>query len=901
MRQFVTRLCGFFRKAALDRQLEQELQFHLDMEAEQNRGRGMTEEDAASAARRAFGGLAQIKEIYREQRGLQMLETLLKDLQYGFRMIRRSPGFTTIAVLSLALGIGANTAIFTLIDAVMLRSLPVQAPQELVSVGDAARPGGLSNGSTPRVDLFSYPMYQRLRAQNRVFNGLMASGRSGRVDANIGDSGSELVRARLVSGNYFEVLGVPALVGRTFTSDEDRTPGARPVVVISFDYWKTRFAGDPAIPGRALRLNGAVFKIIGIGPPDFTGEVVGAATDVFIPLSMQAQVNPGDPRLADRNASWLLLMGRLKPGMSLAGARAEMTTLVRQALIDYAGAISAERRRDMQMETVEVEAGGKGFSGLRQRVSQPLVTLMIVVGLVLLIACGNVANLLLARATSRQKEISVRLAVGASRSRVIRQLLTESALLSAMGGAAGLLLALWGSDILLRLASNTADPIPLNVRPNGLVLLFTAAISILTGMVFGLVPAIRSTRVELAPALKENSRSLSGSGLQLSKLLVIGQVALSLLLLVGAGLFIRSLVNLETLDVGYSRANLVLLRADPGASGYPAAQQLPMVARLVERLRSVPGVLGATVSENGIFSGTESSTDELRFEGFNSTRKEDLSSRFDAVGPHYFQVVGVPLLAGREFDERDKVGTAGVVILNDAMARFYFGNHSPIGKSMSNGDDHYTIVGVVKDMKARDLRGNAERRFYVPLYEEKDRIDSFNFEIRTRGDAARMLLEIRQAVQSFDRNLKVLSLEPVSLLIDRSISEERLIAQLCGFFGVLALLLAATGLYGVMAYATSRRTNEIGLRMALGAGRREVIGMVVRETLLLVALGIAIGLPATLAATRLVGARLVGLSANDPPTIAVATVLMLIVAAIAGFGPAQRASRIDPMEALRQE
>ena len=553
------------------------------------------------------------------------------------------------------------------------------------------------------------------------------------------------------------------------------------------------------------------------------------------------------------------------------------------------------------MQTVEVQPAAKGFSAVRKRVAQPLVTLMFIVGLVLLIACGNVANLLLARATARQREISVRLAVGASRSRLIRQLLTESALLAVMGGAVGLLLAWWGSGLLLRLASGGPDPIPLDVRPDGVVLLFAAGVSVLTAILFGLVPALRSTRVDLAPALKETTRSLSGGGFRLGKLLVIGQVALSLLLLVAAGLFIRSLVNMQTLDVGYSRANLVLLQADPGASGYPTAQQLPMVERLIQRLRSVPGVLGVTVSENGIFSGTDSSTDDLQVDGFSPARKEDLTSSFDAVGPHYFQVVGVPVVAGRDFDERDKIGGPGIAIVNDTLARFYFGNHDPLGKSMRNGDDRYTIVGLVKDMKERNLKGQTERRFYIPLFQEKDRIDTFKFEIRTRDDASRMVQSIRRETLSFDRNLKILSVEPVSVLIDRSISEERLIAQLSGFFGILALLLAATGLYGVMAYATSRRTNEIGIRMALGAGRAEVIRMVLRETLLLVVLGVAIGLPVAFAVTRLVAATLVGLSASDPPTFGVATVLMLFVAVIAGLAPAQRASRIDPMAALRQE
>lgn len=829
-----------------------------------------------------------------------MVEVVLKDLQYGVRMIRRSPGFTAVALLSLALGIGANTTIFTLIDAVMLQSLPVRSPHELVSVGDPSRPMALRNGG-PMANIFSYPLYKRLRDQNRVFIGLLASGHAKHVDVAVGDGGSEQIHGRLVSGNYFEVLGVSPVLGRTFPAEEDRTPGTSPVIVISYEYWANHFARDPGILGRTLRLNGSPFTVIGVGPLYFNGDVVGSPTDIWIPLSMQAQLNRGDPRLDRRDSNWLLLMGRLKPGVAVAQARAEITTLVHEAIIDYEGAtLSPDKLRDIRSEPVNVQRGAKGFSLIRKRVSRQLLTLMIVVGFVLLIACANVANLLLARATARQREISVRLAMGASRSRLIRQLLTESVLLAMMGGAVGLLLAWCGSGLLLRLASTGPEPIALDVSPNIAVLAFTVGASCLTGILFGLIPALQSTHIDLVPSLKENARILTGGGTQLGKLLVIGQVALSLLLLVGAGLFIRSLIKLDTMDVGYSRTHLVLLQIDPDASGSSASQQVPLLRSLIDRLRSVPGVSDVTVSENGLFTGIDSSV-PIRIESFTPTRKEDMTCAFDQVGPRYFQVLGVPILAGRDFDQRDNARAPLVTIINDAMAQFYFRKENPIGKQILNGNDRYSIVGVVKDTKERNLKGQTERRFYAPLLQTTDRINPFNFEIRTRVDATQMISSIRHDVHVFDRNLKALSIAPVGLLMNESISDERLIAQLCGFFGALAFFLAATGLYGVMAYATSRRANEIGLRMALGAERRDVIWMVLRQALLVVAVGIAIGLPIALGATRLIAAMLADVSATDPATIALAVFMMLIMGFFAGFVPATRASRIDPVAALRQE
>ncbi|HLJ50553.1 MAG TPA: ABC transporter permease [Bryobacteraceae bacterium] len=904
LRRFLLRLWSQSRQSALDRQLEQELRFHLEMEAETNRKRGMNATDAWSAAQRSFGGTEQIKESYRDRRGLPMVETTLKDLRYAFRAIRKSPGFTSIVVISLALGIGANTAVFTLIDAVMLRSLPVRSPEELVSVGDASRPTALLRGG-PMANLFSCPLYRRLRDENHVFTGLLASGQTGRLDVGAGSDETEKTRGRLVSANYFQVLGVTPIVGRTFYPDEDRAPGISPVVVISFDYWVNHFGRDPKIPGSTLRINGSTFTVIGVAPPHFSGEVVGSPADIWIPLSMQALVNPGDARLDRRDTNWLLCIGRLKPGVSIQRARAETVTLVQNALVDYENAAgSPDKLREIRSEQVDIASGSRGLSWIRKNDSSLLFTLMAMVGLVLLIACANAANLLLARGASRQREISLRMALGAGRARVIRQLLTESALLAAAAGITGVLLAGWGSRLLSQLASAASGPNPIpfevDVHPNMTVLGFNAVISVLTAILFGLAPALRSTRVDITPALKENARSVSQGRWHWGRVLVVAQLALCAVIVTGAGLFLRSMAHLNSVDVGYSRRNVLVISADLAGSGYPPSQRVPVSRRLVEHLRSLPGVAGVTVSQNGIFSRLDSSTDILQVEGFVPTRKDDSSSSFDQVGPHYFQVLGVPIKAGREFDERENVSASTPVVLNETMARFYFGNGDPLGKHLLNGGDRYTVIGVVKDMKENSLKSKTERRFYGPLFQSDDTFRTLNFEVKTLGAAAPMIAAIRREIQSFDPGLKVSGIDPVNILIDQDIGGDRVIAELSRFFGVLVLLLVAYGLYGVISYTTGRRTNEIGLRMAIGADRRDVMRMVLGETMMLICTGLAIGLPAAMAVSRLIASTLAGVSPNDPLTLAAVILVMLAVGLFAGVVPAARASRIDPMAALRE-
>jgi predicted permease len=622
---------------------------------------------------------------------------------------------------------------------------------------------------------------------------------------------------------------------------------------------------------------------------------------------MQSQIMPGREWLNDVRRSWLQMMVRLKPGIAKQPARAATDVLVKQILIDQEGPNGrAEEVRDIRQAKIAFETGATGFSRLRANFSEPLMILMSVVGLVLLIACANVANLLLARATARQREISVRLALGATRARLIRQLLAESVLLSACGALLGLLLAQWGSRLLLLLVNR--DGVPLALHLDLRVLGFTAAVATLTGILFGLGPALRATRIQINSVLKEGSRGLTSSGAKLSlgKLLVVAQVALSLLLLIGAGLFVRSLANLRHVDVGYERDHILMMTVDATAAGYKGPRATQLWRQIMANVSRVPGVRSATFSENGLFSGSESGFG-IEAEGFQAANDRDKGSAFDEVGPGYFETVGISVVKGRALDEKDNEASPKVAWINQASARFYFKSADPIGKHISyelrRGEKVVReVVGVVKDVRDHSLTQEVRRRFYLPAYQPfTDPLGWVNLEIRTRAEPGAMSAAVRAAVQSVDRTLPITDLHPLSMNIDAQMTQERMIAQLSAFFGALALLLAAIGLYGVMSYAMARRTNEIGIRMALGAQPGAVLAMVLRETLVLVGLGLALGLPAALGLTRLVASRLFGLTPYDPATVAIAVVVLVGVAALAGYLPARKAAGLNPVTALRYE
>jgi predicted permease len=908
--KLLLRLRSLFRRERIDHELDDELHFHLEQQIEEKLAAGLTPEEAQYAARRTIGGLAQIQEECRDMRRVNWIADFLQDVRYGLRMMRRSPTFTGVAVLSLALGIGANTAIFTLIDAVLIKMLPVKNPEKLVVISwgakDWPRIVTSHRGSSDRINghvsasSFSYPTFQQFRAHKQVFSDVFAFAELEQVNVSVGGH-AEMASGHLVSGNYFSGLGVQALAGRTFI-DQDDEVGAAPTAVISFRFWNHRFGLDPSAVGKAIAVNGAPFTIIGVTPREFFGVSSGNAPDLFIPVAMQPRVAPfwaeEYPSLFHATgACWLRAMGRLKPGVSELQARGALDVVFRQSIT--AGLSSLPPKE--QVPTIELSPGSKGLNDLRSEFSQPLFILMTVVVLVLLIACANVANLLLARATARQKETAVRLALGAGRPRLIRQLLTESVLLAIIGGTLGLALASRGGNLLLTLVSRGETPLALNLQPDVRVLVFCLAISLLAGILFGLAPALRGTRVDLTPSLKVTAGSLGArfgrSRLRLGKVLVASQVAMSLLLLIGAGLFVRSLQKLNSIDLGFNRHNLLLFSIDGTASGYKDVRLRNVYKEIQARLQGIPGVRSVSLSRHRLIGGG-ASIGGVDVPGYKPRPNEEMSSWMNWVGPGFFETMGIRILVGRGLTARDGESGSKVVVINEAFARHYFPNEAPVGKRV--GDDT-EIVGVAKDAKFDGVRRETTPTIYLPYLQHLEAMGQMSFELRTAGNPTTIVPDVRRAVASVDGNLPLFGVKTQVQQIDDSLFEEHLFAKLVSCFGLLALLLAAIGLYGVMSFAVARRTSEIGIRVALGAQQGQVLWMVLRETMQLVAAGLCVGLPAALASTRLIRNQLFGLKPSDPFTISVATVVLVAVAVLAGYLPARRAARTDPMVALRYE
>ena len=903
----------------VERDVDTELAFHIDMRIRRLVERGMDPAAARAQALRQFGDWdtvrAEMLDIdYQQEKTVKRanyLAELRQDVTYALRSLRNNAGFALVIVLSLAIGIGANTAIFTLIDALLLRPLPVPNAGELVVIGDSRRTNSASDGSL-RSDLFSHLAYLELRKETRFFTGLVAAGRSGRLDVVIPDSarssqtgaaGDEHPRGRLVSGNYFTVLGVPMALGRPITIDDDRVVNGAAVAVLSHSYWQRRFAGDRNIVGRAITVNRMPFTVIGVAPPGFTGEVVGRMTDIWMPLTMQPALTSRD-WLKSPTQSWLLLIGRRKPGVTLVQVQSAYPTLVRQAVIGTAP--DAHGVSSILKDEVKVESGARGISGIRAIYAEPLNTLMAAVALVLLVVCANVANLLLARGAARSRELSVRMALGAGRIRLVRQLLTENLIVAALGGAVGLVLANWGSKVLLRIADGGPGSVPLDTRLDVRVLTFTVLVTGVTAILFGLIPALRATRVELAATLRSHSRGTTGGLLGapgrvgVGKLLVVGQVALSLTLLVGTSMLVRSTRALSTIDSGLARDRLLIVTIDAAPTGLDSDRLAQLSRELLERVRRIPGVTQASFSENGIFSGTESFTN-LQVQGFTPRTEADTNSNYDRVGPGYFKAIGARFIEGRDIAESDNEHAPPVAVINQTMASFYFPKGHALGSRLKVDSTTYEIVGVIADTRDHELRQAPARRLYLPVFQTTGMPTEFTYELLASGDPAKLVAAARRELTAANASVVVLDNEPLTSLMRQSISQDLLVAQVASFFGTLALALAALGLYGVMMYATLRRTSEFGLRMALGADARRVRRMVLSEAMRLVIGGTIVGVPLAIATTRLLRNQLFGVELVDVPSFVVALGVLAASAAIAGYVPASRAARVGPLEALRSE
>jgi predicted permease len=850
------------------------------------------------------------------------MSNLWGDLRYAFRSLRKAPVFTAVAVLSLALGIGANTAIFTLLDQILLRLLPVKDAKQLTLLTMRGRHYGSNWGG----NAISYPMYRDFKDRNSVYSVMFC--RFVRQLSLSFEGHTELTLGELVSGTYFPGLGVGAALGRTLNENDDITPSGHPVAVLSYDYWKTRFGGDSQVVGKKIIVNGNNMTIVGVAQEGFDGVELGSAAKIFVPVMMQPDLMPLNKEfLKDRRTRWVQAFGRLKPGVNEAQAKAAlqpiMNAMLQQEVQEAAFSNASQFTRDEFLKcTIDVLPGSQGRSYFRRQLTTPLWVLMAITGTVLLIACANLANLLLARATGRYKEMAIRLAMGASRGRIISQLLTESLLLSFLGGAAGIVFALWADQLLMAAyLPSDSQGLKIATTPDLRILLFTIAVTMLTGLLFGLAPALQATKPDVAPTLKDQAGAVVGGGNSvLRKTLVAAQVTLSLLLLIGAGLFVKSLGNLRALGPGFPAERLIGFQIDPGMTGYTAERAKIFFRSLTESLGTLPGVQSVGLAAVRILEGNEWDN-SATVEGYTPPRAGDHPEPFmNSISPNYFATMGVPIVQGRDFTEKDTQRVLhmkgrpprnedyyvpATIIVNETFAKKYFAGRSPIGRHLGMGIDPGTkldmeIIGVVKDFKYTSLRDDIPEQAFQPYLADKY-LSGMTVYLRTTADPNQLFSAVRAKVRELDSSIPVYAMRTTDQQISNSLSTERLIASLSAVFGFLATLLATIGLYGVMAYTVARRTREIGIRMALGAAQGKVVWMVMKEVLILVALGVGLGLPAAFGLTRFVRSQLFGIAPNDPSTLVMAAVGLAVIACAAGYIPALRASRVDPILALRYE
>jgi predicted permease len=923
-----------------DEELSEEIRAHIAMAAREREERGESGDDARAAARREFGNVGLVKETTREMWGWAWLERLWQDVRYGLRMMRRNPGFTAIAILTLALGIGANTAIFSLIDALLLRSLPVRDPEQLVLLKWSAHksPSFFSFSSygdcqqrSPSDFMpacsFSHPFFDELHAQSGVFSNVAASGGTVQLDLS-GIGPASILQGLVVSGNYFDTLGVRPAVGRLL-EPSDEQPSAPPVAVLNYGYWQREFGGSFSVVGRTVGLNGVPTTIVGVVEPRFVSLTPGNGPDAWLPLSLRPRLSSfWNPKQDDAGSIWLLIIGRLKPEVPRKQAEAAVSLLFRNEMLHGAQPLSKEADAPT-VSLVPAQAGLNG--GARGMYSTPLFILMLAVGIVVLIACANVAGLLLARSAARQKEMALRLALGAGRGRIVRQLLTESILLSLFGGTLGILFAVWGAHATVALlASGSTRPLGFDASIDTRVLLFTGGVSLLTGILFGLAPAMRGTRVDLTPALKDSAGSSTPAGharnhwFNMGNSLVVGQIVLAMIVLVGAGLLVRTLQNLRNVDPGFDTSNVLNFSINPVLAGYQGTQVDTLYRNLQGRLSAIPGVTSVSYSNATLLSGAWMGT---TFHLAGAPENSEVNSDILLVGPDFFATMKMPLLEGRDFSPSNFISasisaaasapaaspaansaappppTPQPAIVNQTFARRYLGHADPLGQrfggSFRGQSDHgpgYVVIGVVRDAKYYSLRPEINPTAYVPATGS-----GVSFELRTTKIPTSIIPAVKSVVSQVDGNLPIFDVITESQSIDQLLFQERLVARLSSFFGLLALALACVGLYGLLSYEVTRRTREIGIRMALGAEQHNILRIVVAQGLALAVTGVVLGIAAAFGVTRYLGSILYDVRPGDPITLVAVAAVLLVVALLACWLPAWRATRVDPMVALRYE
>ena len=904
LRIAVSRMLALFARPRHEAELHDEIQAHLDLLADGHVRRGMSPAAARAAARREFGGVDQVKETYRDQRGLPWLDTLAQDVRYAARAFTKAPGFALTIVLMLALAIGATTTVFSVLNAVTFRSLPVPHPEELYLADQ--------QGPTSVPLRFSFPSFERLKASTAGSAAIAAMSRVALAETDIdGRRSGERLRVQLVSGEYFSVLALSPAFGRTLTADDNRGVGGHPVAVVSHALWRRRFGALPDVLGRDVSLNGARFTIVGVAPEGFAGVWLESPADVWIPLVMQDDVryaqnysvHNGDdlkPFATQEGIEWLQIVARA-PSSRLALMRASLDAHFQREMAHLAESYTGSFHEQLLRRRVTLTPLARGLSTERNRLTTPLVALLAMVTIVLLIACANAANLLLARAAARRRELAIRLSMGASRVRLARQLLTESAMLVCGASVMGTLLAYWGSiDLARRLVGAAPGRSPFPPLVDGRVLTFTVMVSVATVLLCALAPAVRATRHETADVLRGDTRTMrSGARLTASKLLVALQVALSLTLVVGAGLFGRSLLALTRIRLGFEPDRILSVRLNPRASRYTEAELPALYQRLVERVEILPGVQSAVVASCPLVTGCHDSS-TISVATYQPRPGEEVRFGEYGVGPGYFSTVGIRLVAGRAFGQRDTDRAPKVAIVNQTAARRYFADRGAIGQRFSYGEQPVEIVGVVEDARVNSVQEPPGPMAYYPLGQRRNRYASA-LEVRTDGAPRAIVEALRKAVADVSPALLVDRITATAEQVDQNLRQERIVAQVTGGLGLLALALASFGLFGVMSYNVARRTGELGVRFAIGATRVQVLWMVLRESIVLALTGLAIGIPAVLVASRLVSGLLFGVAPNDPATIAAAVAVLIGVATLAGLVPAWKASRVDPIVALRQE